>query len=237
VVNETMARRLGPGGSILGRRITRIDDGAALEVVGVVRDIPPPDPAQGTTPEIYWPFSQSPRFASFLVIRGSTTLVAVAARLAAVTPELEPPTRLLPFREAEARIMAAPRFNLSLSAGFAAVALVLAMAGIYGVMAHAVVSRRREIGVRIAVGARPSGIRLMIAGASLRLAAIGIAIGLVAAGVLGRLIRSVLIGVAPCDPLTLAAAAVALLAAALVATWLPAIRAGRTDPANLLRAE
>ncbi|MCC7132156.1 MAG: ABC transporter permease [Gemmatimonadales bacterium] len=236
IVNETLARRLWPGAAAVGQAVVRTADGARLEVVGVVRDVPPADPAEPTVPEVYWPFAQSPRWASYLVVRGTASAAAIADRLAEVAPEIDP-GRLVPYRETEARLRAAPRFNLSLSAGFALVALVLALVGVYGVMAFAVVSRRRELGVRLAVGASPGSIRRMVLAEASRLAVGGVGLGVVGGLALGRGIGSALIGVEPGDPGTVAVVALSLVGAAVLAAGIPALRAGRVDPAGMLRTD
>jgi len=118
-----------------------------------------------------------------------------------------------------------------------AMALLLGIIGIYGVMAYAVSQRRREIGIRLALGAPPSELRRMFMRHALALAGVGVAIGLVAAASLTRLMASLLFGIAPMDPLTYAAVPVVLLSAALLASYLPARRAAAVDPVETLKAE
>jgi len=132
---------------------------------------------------------------------------------------------------------AEPRFQSQLMGAFAALALILAVVGIYGVNAYAVTQRQRELGVRIALGARPSDVLRETLGEGLTLSAIGIAIGLAGAYAMSSLFRSVLVGAAGIDPMTLLGAAGLLAAVALLACYLPAWRATRIDPASALRQE
>ena len=124
-----------------------------------------------------------------------------------------------------------------LLSGFSALALLLAAVGIYGLLAYSVSQRQREIGIRMALGAQSSVVLRSVAAAGLRLAAIGVAVGLIAAAVLTRVLQATLYGVSATDPLTFAGAAAVLLAAAALASWLPARRASRLDPAAALHAE
>jgi len=119
----------------------------------------------------------------------------------------------------------------------AAVTLMLGAIGLYGVMAYLVSLRTRELGVRIALGAQPRDVAMMITGQGLTLTAIGVGLGLVLFALVARFIRSFLFGVAPGDPLTLLGAALTLIMIASLASWIPARRAGRVDPAEALRAE
>ena len=133
--------------------------------------------------------------------------------------------------------LAGDRFNAVLFGSFAGLALLLAAVGIYGVLAYTVSQRRREIGVRLALGATTGDVLRMVVGGGLRLVAGGVAVGLAGALALARLMESVLYGVPPHDPLTFVSVVVGLLAVALFASWLPARRATRVPPAIALRAE
>jgi putative ABC transport system permease protein len=132
---------------------------------------------------------------------------------------------------------AEPRFQSRLMAAFAGLALILAVVGIYGVNSYAVTQRRRELGVRIALGARSSDVLRETLGEGLKLSGVGILLGLAGAFALSTLFRSVLVGVTGINPLTLLGAAAALAAVALIACYLPARRATRIDPATALRQE
>jgi putative ABC transport system permease protein len=142
-----------------------------------------------------------------------------------------------PFAERIDSALSPRRFPLQLLAAFAALALVLSALGIYGVTSYAVTQRTREIGVRIAIGAQRSDVLAMVMGRALRLAATGVALGLCAALAGARVLSSQLYGVSARDPLTYAGISAVLAAVALFASWLPARRASRVDPAVALRAE
>jgi putative ABC transport system permease protein len=131
--------------------------------------------------------------------------------------------------------VAQPKFRTVLLGAFAAVALLLAGVGIYGLVAHGVAEREREFGVRLALGAAPERVQALVLGEGLRLAGVGLALGAVAALFAVRLLRTVLFGVTPWDPAAWVIAALALLAAAGLAAWIPARRVVRVDPANALR--
>jgi len=129
------------------------------------------------------------------------------------------------------------RFEMNVLSAFALVALVLTALGIYGVMAHSVTQRSREIGIRMALGANSRLVRTMILSGGLRLSLLGVALGLVAALLGTRVLASLIYGVSKTDPLTLVATAAVVLASGVLASWIPALRATRVDPAVSLRAE
>jgi ABC-type antimicrobial peptide transport system permease subunit len=150
---------------------------------------------------------------------------------------LQPISEIATAREKFADSIDLPRFLLVLMCILASVALGLAAIGIYGVLAYGVAQRQQEMGVRLALGARPVNLSAMVVGDGFRLAVIGTAIGVSAALGLGRFLRAVLYGVEPSDPFTVAAVVTTALAVAVAACALPAVRASRCDPATVLRAE
>ncbi len=238
VVNETLARTLFARSDPLGRTVT-VDEHAS-QIVGVVGDLRPAQPDAATAPEIFWPIRQYPRLAAYAVMRlapGASGIESAArARLAALDPGLQ----VTPFLTIDTmfdRTLAGPRFNMTLVAAFATVALALAVIGVYGVVAFAVASRTRELGVRVALGATPGRLVAGVLRHSLTLAALGLVAGLAGALALGRLLDSLLFGLPPHDPVTLAAAAAAFALVAALAGYLPARRASRIDPLEALRAE
>jgi putative ABC transport system permease protein len=238
LVNETAARRLWPGRDAVGERL-RIDFlEEVFEVVGVVRDVPPLRRGEPVEPEVYWPYAQLPRWAVFLVIRADGDPAAVVqpaeTRLEEVDPDLEI-GRWATLAELADSELRQPRFTLLLVALFAAVAAALAAVGIYGLLAYAVACRTREIGVRMALGAERRRIEAGVVAGALRLTAAGLVLGLAGAVAAGRGVRSLLHGIAPTDPWTLAAVALLVLGVAVLASWLPARRAGAVDPIAALR--
>jgi putative ABC transport system permease protein len=161
---------------------------------------------------------------------------AVARAVREADPD-QPTHSVRTMEEVQAAATASRRFSIQLLGGFACLALLLAAIGIYGVMAYLVSQRTREIGIRMALGARPGSVVRLVVSYALRLAVAGVALGIVAAGLLTRLISGMLFDVSPTDPWTFATITLMLLATALVATFTPARRAARVDPMVALRAD
>ena len=244
LVNETFARRIFPGEEPLGRRITFGDgeDAVTREIVGVVGDVRHAGLEQDAGLEYYLPFRQN-SFNRMTVVaraRGGVDPVQLAAPLRAIVREADREAPVFNVRTMEqllSRSVARRRFNMMLLGGFALVALLLAALGIYGVMAYSVAQRTHEIGVRVALGARPADVLRMIVGQGMVLAALGVAAGLVVALALMRVMRSLLYGVSATDPVTFGGVALVLAAVALVSCYLPARRATKVDPMVALRYE
>jgi ABC-type antimicrobial peptide transport system permease subunit len=182
---------------------------------------------------------QRPRFETTVVMRSSADpgAITTAARavLRAVAPDVPP--RFRTFAQIYAASLGARQFNLTLVAVFAATALLLAVAGIYGVMAYSVTQRRREIGVRVALGASPSQVFRIILGQGLFTTAVGVTVGVIAAVALTRTLEALLFDVKPTDPLTFAAVVALLVGVATLACYVPARRATHADPMDALRQE
>jgi putative ABC transport system permease protein len=238
IVNETFARRFFPGENPIGRRVSVQKHES--EIVGIVSDTRPLYPDQPTAPQLFWPIRQFPRGGANLILRTTPGLAgvekAVRERAASVNAAMQL-SPMVTLDERFERNVVSPRFNVLLVAAFAFVAVVLAAVGVYGVLAYALASRTRELGVRIALGATPG--RLVGTGfrQGMLLAAVGIAAGGAAALALGRLLTSLLYGLPPTDPLTFGAAVVLLALVAAMACWLPARRAARVDPVVALASE
>jgi len=175
-----------------------------------------------------------------LIVRTTLEPASMAATLTRAVHEVDPQaavTHVLTLEQARTESTASPRLTASLLGIFAVLALLIAAAGIGGIMALTVSQRVHEIGIRIALGAQPSSILRMILGQGLLLAMLGVGIGIAGALALGNLVKSLLFEVAPTDPVTFAGVALVLIAAAMIATYLPARRAAAVDPIIALRAE
>jgi ABC-type antimicrobial peptide transport system permease subunit len=158
------------------------------------------------------------------------------AALASVDPQL-PLTKLRTMDDRLSGSLTQPRVSMAVLALFALLALVLAAIGIYGVLSYAIARRTREIGIRIALGAQPGDVRRLVIGEGMRPVVAGVALGVAGALALTRLMRSLLYGVSPSDPVTLGVVAILLTTVALMAAWLPARRATRVDALEALRSE
>ena len=239
VVNQTFAKRY-LGAEPLGTRIHMVEHDADFTIVGVVRDVPPVRPGDAVSPEIFWSNRQVGRPATYFLVRTAgdpaTVAAAMRARLHAVDPDLHvSQTRTL--RDWLSAELVRPRFGAVLLAVFGALALVLAAIGTYGLIAYAVAQRTREIGIRMALGARPVEIVSEVLGRGLKLAGLGVGIGFIGALGLTRLIRGMLAGVSPNDPVSFGVSAALLIAGAVLACVLPARRASRVDPVVALRTD
>ena len=258
LVNEYFARRHWPNEEAVGKRIA-LDPNAAtptwVTVVGVVKNDVQSDWSAPAAEEVFLPYLQDHMYLESagghvgyltLVVRASCAAGSpcdVAALAPAVREAIGSIDRSVPVTTVEtmedvvAGATARPRFTLVLLATFAVVALVLAAVGIYGVISYAVSRRTHEIGVRIALGATPAGVVRLIIGQGMRVVAVGIVVGLAGAGLLSRLMTTVVYGVRVTDPLTYGAVAVLLVGVALVASYVPARRATKVDPLTAMRTE
>jgi putative ABC transport system permease protein len=243
IASAGLAKRIWPGEDPIGKRIRMGDpNGAWRTVIGIVgnihhRALDADDASQIYIPERQWQFADN---AVAVVVRthGKPSNLASAVRNAAQAVDLtQPITSLSTMDQVIATSTAQRRLALLLFVSFAALALVLAVAGIYGVLAGAVTERTREIGVRTALGATPASILAMVLLQGARLAGAGLLLGLVGALSLGRFLQSLLYGVGSTDPVTLAGVALLLAGVALAACLLPALRALGIDPIAALRAE
>ena len=239
IVDETLARMYSPEGDLLGKRI-RLGDGPWLTIVGVVPNVKNRKLDEEAWPYIYRPYSQWIRRETMLVVRSSvdpTTIVSsIRQELAKLDPEL-PLANVSTVQQAMDRSLVTTRLTNSLLAGFAATALLLALMGIYGVMSLNVANRRNEFGIRLALGAQRANVLRMLLAQGLRLAIVGVALGLLAAIGFTRLLKGLLFGISASDPLTFVVIAVLLVGVALLACWIPARRATRVDPLEALRYE
>ena len=243
VINQTMAARYWPGENPLGHRITLglpRPDNPWITIVGVARDLP--HRAIDSTPQPDWYLSR-PRAVSrqqvlFVRTAGNPSDLssAVRAAVAAIDPQ-QPVTSLRTMSEVIAETTAPRRFSMVLLTIFAALSLVFAALGVYGVISYAVMQRTKEVGIRIALGAQRRDVLRLVLGNGFRLALIGIGSGLVLALVMTRLMVSLLFGITPTDALTFVSVSAVLLLVVLAACYLPARRAARVDPLVALRYE
>ncbi len=243
IVNETFARRFLPSdapGRRIDMRIAPSEEPRWREVVGVVADIRHLGLAEEPRAEVYVPFRQEPLPLIGFAVRTAGDPLALAG---AVRREVwsvdsdQPVSYVLSLETMAAESLTLRRASMLVLLFFAATALALAALGLYGVMAHAVAQRTHEIGVRMALGAERARVLRMVVGEGVRLAGAGLAVGLLGSLILTRLLSSMLFGVSPTDPATLAAAALVLAATALLASLIPARRATRVDPMVALRYE
>jgi predicted permease len=247
IVSRTIAERLWPGRDPIGRRISMEDDPASgdwLTVVGVVDDVLQDGVKQARGAALYQPFQQVavPFFLSHLnvVVRSVAEPAAVAGAmrraLRAADPGL-PVQGIASMSEVVASTTAESLFQTRLLSAFSLLGLLLSAVGVYGLLAYEVAQRRREIGVRMALGAQGRHVVAGVLRRTLAMSGLGVLVGAAGAVALTRLLRSFLFGVTPTDPLTFAAVAFLLALTGLVAGSLPAWRAARVDPAAVLRVE
>jgi putative ABC transport system permease protein len=243
VINETMARTGWPNEDPVGRRIRAGDETSQapwMTVIGVIRDAHRSDVTRVIRPELYrCALQATPRTQTvFLRTAGEPTAIVQSVRreIQALDPLL-PLFQVTTLERELALTLTQPRFQAILLAGFAAIALLLATIGIYGVTSHAVSQRTQEVGIRMAMGAARRDVLRLILAQHLRPALVGLALGLVGAVVLSQSLRSLLYGVSTLDPATFALVALVLMVVAAGACWIPARRATRVDPLVALRAE
>ncbi len=241
VVNEELARTVFPNEEAIGQRLLmEWGDTLEAEIVGIVRNVHQRALDSAASRMVYWTHAQfaRPRMSLMIRTRGEPMglVPAVAAELHALDPELPlaAPRPLAAYRGVS---VAARRFTMLVLGAFAALALVLAAVGIAGVVSNGVARRTREIGVRMALGARAQDVLRMVMRQGMTMAGVGILAGLAGAFALTRVMRSLLYGTSPTDPLTFALVTLALGLVALVATFVPALRATRVDPNVALREE
>jgi len=240
VVNRELARRYFPGRDPVGIETDR------GRIVGVVGDVAPLRPGDPPIPMLYYSMAQN-----FAQIRGNGSTLVIAADgsipAAALAPAVraamreivpnQPVFRIATMSGVMDRALAEPRLYAWLLGLFAAAALLLAVTGLYGVISYLVAQRSREFGIRLALGARPTGVLALVIRRAAALVGVGLALGIAGASALTGVLRSSLYGVTPQDPQTFATGTILLAAVGLAAAAFPAIRAAQTDPAQTLRAE
>jgi putative ABC transport system permease protein len=240
VINEAAVRRFFPGEEPLGKRIDLGWRHHGGTIVGVVTDFKQDALEQEIEPQIFLPYDQAPQESLAVVLRSPADPEALASAVRSsvrgIDPDL-PIFGLQPLTGLIAASMSRSRFYMLLLGGFAAIALLLAAVGIYGVIAFAVRQRTQEIGIRMALGASRDGVLRMVVGQGMTLALTGAVAGLLGAFLAARGLRGLLFEVSASDPATYAGVAGVLVAVAAVASYLPARRAARTEPNLALRGE
>jgi putative ABC transport system permease protein len=234
IVNQTLARALFQDRNPLGRRVN------STIVVGVVADIRHRSLDDKAWPELFLPFEQSPSPWITVLVRGAGGPSALAAPIRHAAQAIDPTQPLFDIELLERRIsisLAERRERATVLGAFAAFGLLIAVLGIYGVMSYSVARRTHEIGLRIALGARPKDVLQMVVRRGLRIAALGMAIGLAGALLVTRVLRKFLYGIEVTDPATFCLVCAVLGATALLASYLPARRAASVDPMAALRRE
>jgi putative ABC transport system permease protein len=242
IINDELARRMFANQDPIGHMIfCGLDSDKGMRIVGVVGNVRQEGPASQPQAEIYMPYLQHPQPAGNMrvIVRTDAEAGAITAamreKMRAISPEVA--ARFSTMEQALSENIAAPRFRTLLLGIFAGLAVCLALAGVYGVMSYVVGQRANEIGLRMALGASPGEILRLVLRQALVLAGAGIVIGFAGAAAVTRLLTSILFGVKPTDPATYAAVIGIVLAAALLASYVPARRAMRVDPMVALRYE
>ena len=243
IVNETMAHKFFPGRSAIGERlgIGRGDGAPNVEIVGVVRDAKAGRVGEEDHPFAFTPYLQDANLGSLtFYLRGELPPDRLAPAARAAVAALDPQLPVFDVKTLSAQIresLLTERLIFVLSVAFGGLAALLAAIGIYGVLAFSVAERRREIGVRMALGADPATVRRLVLSEVGRFLLIGAAVGLPAAWALARIIESILFGVKAADPVVFASGLALMAAVALVAGYLPARRAAKIDPLDALRGD
>jgi putative ABC transport system permease protein len=243
VIDEEFAKRYWPNEDAVGKRVRfgPAADGLLSEVIGVVGRVKMDSLNQNSDRvQGYFAFNQNPQGGMTVVIKGASDPNQLISSVRGVVKSLDPDQPIYSPRtmdEIRAESVASERLNLTLLSLFAGIALVLAIVGIYGVMSYSVTQRTHEIGIRMAIGARPVDVFKMILGNGMKLALIGVAIGLVGAFWLTRFMATMLFGVEPRDAMTFASIPVLLITVALLACYLPGRRATKVEPTISLRYE
>src|SRR6266404_5353349 len=240
IVDETLVKMFWPDGDALGQKVETTGDMQWITIVGVVGAIKQDGFAEEAEPHIYMPLEQSPELSAKLVLRtdvpSSAIIGAVRSEVSGLDPNI-PVFSIRTMQDVMRLTVSSQRLTNLLLMSFSVLALVLAAVGIYGTMSLYVGSRRNEFGIRMALGAQPRGLIRLVLQEGLLLSAAGAATGLIGALLLTRTIASLLFHVSPTDPVIFTGVPLVLIAVAMIACFVPALRASRVDPIGALRCE
>ena len=241
VVNETLAKRYWPQGDALGKHLLLPRSNESLEVVGVAGDVRRYSLESQVEPEIYWPYLQQPRWATYFVLRTNQNPAGFAAPVRSRVLQTDPEVGVSGYASTMDSLiyqsLKRPRFHMVLICIFAAAALLLASVGLYGVVSYSVSRRTREMGIRLALGAQPRNLLRMVMRETLVLVFVGVVVGLLAARLAAQVLTAMLFGVSATDPVTFALITVLVVCVAALAGYVPASRAAKVDPMTALRYE
>ncbi len=241
IVTEAFVKKYFPNEQCLGKRLKMSGQDFEIEIIGVIADVKHENLAEPGAPEIYVPYLQSyPQNWTFVVVRSHADPSALVASVRSAVKEVapnEPIYRVRTLSDLLSAWISPQKFSSLLLAVFAGLALLLAAIGIYGVIAHSVVQRTREIGIRMALGADRTSVLGLILRQGARIGILGLATGMVVAYVASRALSSMLFGVSPHDPVIFFGVAFSLIAVVMLASYIPARKATRVDPLVALRHE
>jgi putative ABC transport system permease protein len=240
LINNAAARKYWPGQNPIGQQVRHLEAESDFQIIGVVADVQPFDPTAAAQAEIYWSNRQAPRPFTYLLLRTNTDPAQRASAVERTLQRYDPDFAVGHARslnELVDRRLVTPRFQMMLIAAFATIALALASAGVFSVLAYSVALRRTEFGIRVALGARPRQLVTGVLTDGLVLSLTGLGLGLFGAFALARTLERLLVRTSPTEPAAYLMAIVVLAVVCTLASLVPAWRATRISPSHALRSE